>query len=328
MTDWYVRVPASTSNLGPGFDVLGMAVDVFLDLRFESGGDSFRLVREGTLAELEGPPEADLTVQALSESLEPNPQGEVDMADPLGRLPPGTLTLCSEIPVGRGLGSSGAARTAGRILGLLLAEAPVDRNEVVDWVARREGHPDNAAPAVLGGLVAAWRPEDGPVRSVPLPVSGGLGWAFAAPGVSLATQASREALPEAVPHQTAVRNAARLALLLPALAAGDGPLIADAMVDEIHVPFRLPLIPGAPEAVEAGRKAGAWAVTLSGAGSGLVAVTPPDRAWDVGEVMARAFEAATGDEGGVHRVIRPWSSGAVWSDEPLSDAPNRIAEKG
>ncbi|HSG50133.1 MAG TPA: homoserine kinase [Longimicrobiales bacterium] len=324
MIDPWVRVSASTSNLGPGFDVLGLALDLFLEARFHPGPEPFVLRRRGTLESLRTLPEEDLLVHAMVEALSGNSLAVDDMRGLMRtHLPRGTLEVTSRIPVGCGLGSSAAAGVAGRILGLLLAGHPVDRHELLSRVTAREGHPDNAAPAVFGGLVAGAVSAAGEVRAVPLPLSPRLAWVFAAPGVPLATRESREALPETVPHRTAVRNAGRLALLLPALAAGDGPVLAEAMTDELHVPYRMPLIPGARDAAEAGRRAGAWAVTLSGAGSGLVAVTPPERARAVGEAMAAAFQAVPAARGGGYHVLRPWLAGAQWGrGEPTPPEPS------
>jgi homoserine kinase len=312
MTAFWVRVPASTSNLGPGFDVLGMAVDAFLEAEWTPGGNDLRMSREGSLATASWPDAEDLVVRGLGVGTEDD-------------LPPvGTLRVRSSIPVGGGLGSSAAARIAGRVLGRLGRGDAVDRDRLVGEVTRAEGHPDNAAPAVMGGLVAArWDPGQ-EVVTRPLPVSLRLGWVYAMGSGGLSTRAAREALPARVDHAAAVRNAARLAILLPALAAGDGPALREAMTDELHVPFRLPLIPGAADAVRAGEDAGAWAVTLSGAGAGLLGVTPPGAEDAVGRAMAAALEEAAGESS--FRILHPWLPGTRWGVGPLSPPdPGRFA---
>lgn len=317
---FWVRVPASTSNLGPGFDVLGMALDVFLEAEFRPGGSDLELRLQGTLTPFGSDPASDLFHDALCHAM-----GVASLTDdaPDGDLPRGILTVDSSIPIGRGLGSSAAALVAGRVAGHLLSGRDPDPPELVSWVTAREGHPDNAAPAVLGGLVAASIDGRGRVRTAELPLSPGLGWVFAAPHLPLPTRASRGVLPDQVPRDVAVRTAGRMALLLPALASGDGPALAHAMADELHVPFRLPLIPGATTAVQAGLDAGAWAVTLSGAGSGLLAVTPDGAREEVGAAMARAFQEAPGTGGGFFRVVRPWRDGTGWgAGEPRGRGGN------
>lgn len=332
---FWVRVPASTSNLGPGFDCLGMAVDRFLTLEYtpdgvsgDPGGEGERaarseaegaarggtpVVRGGTLAALGASggwdAQGDLVLEHM---LEVKGDKRLEKSK-MGPWTEGRLSMHSEIPLGRGLGSSAAARVAGHVARLLLEDQKPNISSIVSRVAEAEGHPDNAAPAVLGGLVAA-RMGSPPV---PLPVSSGLGWAFAAPGTPLSTQDARRVLPDLVPHRVAVRNAARLALLIPALAAGDGPLLARAMEDELHVPFRLPLIPGGREAIRAAMEAGAWAVTLSGAGSGLLAVTPRDSDRAVAQAMGEAFRASGAGGEGVAWPVRPCLEGAAWGLGPL-----------
>lgn len=290
-----VRVPASTSNLGPGFDCLGLAMDRHLHLRWSEEGGS-GLVRSG-----ERPPTG--FGDRLSGGL----------AD-LGLPDTGTLEIRSEIPVGRGLGSSAALAVALEVLHAVRRGKAVDRMGLLGTVAGGEGHPDNAAPAVLGGLVTVTMSE-GRVSAIPLPLSDRLGWAWAAPSEPAATETMRAALPDRVTHAAAVRNAARLAHLLPALAAGDGPVLARAMQDELHVPMRLPLIRGGVAARNAALDAGAWACTISGAGSGMIAVCPMEDVHSVTAAMVDAFRRVDPNPDGVVGLeLRPDLRGARWGE--------------
>ena len=298
-----VVVPGSTSNLGPGFDCLGLAVDRHLVLEWLPAG------RGGVRVRGERPPEGfgDRLAGGLTD---------------LGLPEDGTLEVDSTIPVGRGLGSSAALAVGLHLLKARISGFDASLEGTLQSVAELEGHPDNAAPALLGGLVAATR-HDGRVSAIPLPVSERIGWAWAAPGVPAETQAMRAALPGRVERAAAVRNAARLAHLIPALAAGDGDTIGWAMGDELHVPYRLPLIPGAEAARAAALEAGAWACTISGAGSGLIAASPRDRTALVVRAMEDAFrrddpspEAARAFE------LRPDLQGARWETD-VSRPPDR-----
>ncbi len=327
---FWVRVPGSTSNLGPGFDALGMAVDTFLEATWASSeGEALAVTRSGTLADAPWPPEDDLVVRVLGETFRDKRRSDPRITDPASGSAAGLegrLHLHSEIPLGRGLGSSAAARIAGAVLGRLLSVGAAERRDVLADAAAREGHPDNAAPAVLGGLVASTLDETGAVTAIPLPLSMRIGWVLATPGVELATNRARTVLPDQISRAAAVRNTGRLTLLLPALGAGDGPLLAVAMEDELHVPYRLPLVPGGAEAVAAAREAGAWGVTLSGAGSGLLAAVPRGAEAEVGEAMVRAFQAHPDAQGGSWRALEPWNAGVQWGVGPLRPpGPERFA---
>ncbi len=277
-----VRVPASTSNLGVGFDCLGLALDRSLTACYEPGAGPLRLERQGFAADVDGPPEQDLLMRVFRARSAAG-----------GREGRGLLRVDSRIPVGKGLGSSAAAVVAGLLLadaarGAPAAERPALLADAVAW----EGHPDNSAPALYGGLVAIAAGEDGRAHPFPLPLAEGIGVAFAAPAAGLPTAAARAALPERVPHGAAARGLGRMAALVRGLETGDAELIRLGLLDELHVRHRLPLIPGAAAALAAAVEAGAWGATISGGGSGLVALGPPERMAAVADAMAALFREA------------------------------------
>lgn len=305
-----VRVPGSTSNLGAGFDCIGLAVQRRLTAAYEPGPEPLRIVREGTLAALHVSPEDDALLRAFAAEL--RRRGHTGEAD---SRPTGTIRAASDIPIGRGLGSSAAAIVAGLALAAAARGGPADPAELLARATELEGHPDNAAPALHGGLVAVARDADGCVRAVPLPLSPALGLAYAAPGEEVSTAMAREALPDTVHHDLAARGLGRMAALLRGLATAEPELLRIGFADELHVPHRLPLVPGATAATDAARRAGAWAVTISGAGSGLIAVCPPDRAAAVADAMAAAFRREAGPEGVVGFPAPPERDGLIVEPE-------------
>lgn len=197
------------------------------------------------------------------------------------------LRVHSDIPVSRGLGSSSAARVAAVMLLKRASNAPIDPHEVFREAAAQEGHPDNAGPAVFGGLVlAAGRPT-------PLAIDPGVGVALAVPERAVETERARAMLPAEFARDVVVSQAARAAALVTGLARGDGEAIGYGMVDQLAVPLRKQLIPGFDEAVTAGRAAGAFGVTISGSGSTLLALAPVAA---VGTVAAAMADALTRNE--------------------------------
>lgn len=258
-----VRVPASTSNLGAGFDCLGLALDLWLEARVVPGKGS--PIYTGAL---DGFDRADDVTARLVGPLE-----ERDMH----------LEVQSDIPVGRGLGSSAAAIVAGIALRHLVAGEPISRDALFREAVEHEGHPDNAGPAVFGGLVlSAHRPEAVQVHEA-------LGIALAVPESVVDTKEARAMLPQDFPRDVAILQASSAASLLLGLTTGNGALVGFGMDDHIAAPYRKRLIPGFDAAVEAGRAAGAYGVTISGSGSTLVAVTPREKTRAVADAMAQAL---------------------------------------
>lgn len=282
-----VRVPASTSNLGAGFDCVGVAVGRWLRLSVRRAGSGARgaapvtLERAGTLAALDGPVEQDWLYRGFAAACRRAGQP----------VPPGlVLAAESEIPVARGLGSSAAAAVAGAVAASTLLDLALDAHAVAALATELEGHPDNVAPAVFGGATLVVGGPDGDVVT-PLVVHASLAFVFAVPDFTIETKHARAVLPATLPHAQAVRAAAKSAALVQGLACGDARLLAAALDDVLHVPFRRALVRGYDEVTDAGRQAGAYGATLSGSGPTLLALAPAAQAAAVGAAMVRAWRA-------------------------------------
>jgi homoserine kinase len=280
MTSVVVRVPASSANLGPGFDCLGLALDLWNETTVSDGGSGIRVENEGAWHDRMGTGADHLVVRAVFHYLDsrglPRPQGLA-------------VHCRNRIPPGSGLGSSAAAVLTGLLAGSALAGDSADPDVILPLAAQLEGHADNAAPALLGGLTAVATGTDGRLIVRKLPVRP-LVVAVSVPDLYLPTRKARAALPRQVLLADAAANAGRMLMVTQALAGGDLDLLARVMDDNLHQPYRLPLIPGAHKAMQAAREAGAAAVALSGAGPGLLAFCR-ENVQAVAEAMTRAFES-------------------------------------
>jgi homoserine kinase len=286
MTTVRVRVPASTSNLGGGFDCIGIAIDRWLrvDARLSSeNAEAVRLVRGGTLGAIGCAPTEDLIYRGFAIA-----------CDAAGQDLPRALVLDaeSEIPVGRGLGSSAAALLAGAaaanaLLGLGLADFAI-----AHLCADIEGHGDNVGPCLLGGAVFASLGAPPGLVLAPIAVHPSLRLVFAVPDFPVDTHLARAALPASLSHADARLAAATSAALVLGLERGDHALLAVGLEGPLHVPYRRPLVRGYDVVVDAARSAGAIGATLSGSGSAIVALVEPPHTRAVADAMTSAWGAS------------------------------------
>ena len=253
-----VRVPATTANIGPGFDSMGCALALYDRLTCE-------VLPAGELR-ICGCPAAYQNEDNLAV------QGYRAVLKRLGLPDEGlSLTIEAEIPVCRGLGSSAAMIAGGAAAANLLHGAFLSSAELLAVTNEIEGHPDNLAPAIYGGLTASLV-EDGIPRTV-LPLSPTLRWVAAIPNFELSTHIARAVLPKKVAFTDAVYNASHAAVLAGALGSGDRELIAMALRDRLHQPYRESLIPEYGKVKAAAEQCGAIAFCISGAGPTLLALT-------------------------------------------------------
>lgn len=277
-----IRVPATSANLGPGFDSLGLALDLWNETVFILAVE-FSVQVKGEGAQRLSTGENNLIIRSAQR-----------LAERVGKtLPPFHAHCTNHIPPGSGLGSSAAAVLTGLLGANALLGRPLLNEEILNLGTEIEGHSDNIAPALLGGLVVSTM-DTGKV--IAHKIVGGehaspLHFTVIVPDFHLPTREARAALPEHVALKDAIHNISRAVLVTESLRRGDLDLLGKAMTDTLHQPHRLPLIPGANEAMDAAKGAGASAVALSGAGPSLIAFSSKqDPA--IGEAMQRAFESA------------------------------------
>ena len=274
-----IKVPATSANLGPGFDSLGLALDLWNETTITLAIEfSIRVKGEG--AEVLATGKNNLIIRAAQR-----------LAEAAGRsLPPFHTDCVNQIPLSSGLGSSAAATLTGLMAGNVLLGNPFLREEILAIATKMEGHPDNVAPALMGGLVVSTI-ENGKVIARQIPTAVPLYVTFVLPDFHLPTKEARAALPEKVSMKDAVYNISRAVLVTEAFRNGDMDLLGKVMTDTLHQPYRLKLIPGAEVAMSAAKEAGAAAVALSGAGPSLIAFSSKAEP-GIGEAMKRAFEQA------------------------------------
>lgn len=293
-----VRVPASTSNVGPGFDALGIALDLHLVVAWKAA-ERTRVERRGAIAESVLPVGSDPVLRGMRRA--------AILAG--AELPPGEIAVEASFPPARGLGASGAGLAAGLLLGNRLTGGKIQREALLEEAIALEGHPENAAAAFLGGAHWSAPGADGHWIHLPVALHKELRFLVVIPPYPLSTERAREVLPASVPFPRAAAQARRVPLLLAGLRTLDPALLRAGIADDLHVPARLPLLAGAASMLEFANQAGALATTISGAGSALLVLT---RARDADTLQAR-LEARVrrlwGEAGAVART-RVYSDGA------------------
>jgi homoserine kinase len=277
-----VLVPATSGNIGPGFDVLGLALNWQNELRVE------------VLKAVSGPPE--IVVQGEGENTLPRDSRNIIFKTMAGvfskakrRVPRLKLICFNRIPLARGLGSSAAAYLSALLAANRLLNDRFGLEQILDWAAEMEGHPDNVAPALFGGVCASGLFEGG-VVSVQLPIPT-VRLVAVIPDFELSTKRARAVLPRYIPLKDAVFNLSAVALL-PFALSGQGHLLKYILNDRWHEPYRAKLIPGFSLVKEAALKAGALGVTLSGAGPTMLGFAAKTNVARVGHVMRKAFETS------------------------------------
>lgn len=256
---WFsVRVPASSANLGPGFDSLGLALGVYLTCRFRRA-PALSIRAEGRDArQISTSPDNLIwqTAVAVAKSL--------DLS-----MPPIELEIRNDIPLGKGMGSSAAALTAGVVIADRLLELNWKPPRILDEAARLEGHPDNVAPCTLGSIVASAIDSGGVTRAVRLGFPQRFGLAVIVPDFDLPTSKARSVLPSGYSRADAVFNVQRASLLIAALATGSTWAFPAALEDRFHQPYRAALVPGLEDILKL-RAPGLLGCCLSGAGPSIL----------------------------------------------------------
>lgn len=295
MSDLRVRVPASSANLGPGFDTFALALPLLAEFELRPA-KTWSVTVEG---DGQGIPPDDENLFVVSARAVAKAAGRELVAQ--------HVTQRSAIPIARGLGSSAAAIVGGAVAANALLGEPFDRRTLLRIASEVEGHADNVAAALYGAFTVAMPDDGGPVATrLVFPRT----WrvCLLIPGRPLSTEQARAVLPAQVSRDDAVFNVAHGAVLIAAVMRADGALLALAMVDRLHQAARTKLVPALGEIITAAREAGAFGAALSGAGPSVLAVAPTRLAPRVVAAMEEAAAAAGAPGRG--RVVRVRAAGA------------------
>ncbi len=260
----HVRIPATSANVGSGFDAVGIALNYFNDIYFTADDSADTIT-----VEIDG-----LGKDEIPMVFADNLVGKAMMAA-AGKngkdLPKGgKLHLVNRIPPGRGMGSSSAAIVGGILLADALTGAKMSKEDMLTLATEMEGHPDNVAPALFGGLAVSIM-EGGKTMTNVIPVGDELSFITVSPDVEIFTEDARAVLPSEIAYKSAVFNVSRVSFLVSAFVTKQYDRLKYGLQDELHVPYRIKLIPGGKDVLCAAEDAGALGATISGSGSTLIA---------------------------------------------------------
>lgn len=295
-----VRVPATTANMGPGYDVLGMALSQYSTFQCQED-DKISLSIKGLESEklVNQDHEANLVVRSMNHLFK-----YVD------KYPKGyTLEIINDIPLARGMGSSASAIVGGLLVANYLVGANLDQDEILKLATRIEGHPDNVAPALMGNIVLSTKAPDDQVIYHSIKPFDDLTCVLFIPDYEVSTSMSRAVLPQSISMADAVHTSGHLSLMLAGFMTGNKDLIGQTMVDRLHEPYRKSLIKNFDDFKASALEVGAFAFSLSGSGSTIIAYCDHDSAPHV----KRAFKEISQKYSisGTSKIIAPCSQGAV-----------------
>lgn len=294
-----VKVPASTANLGPGFDTLGMALNLYSWIEMKPAASTVFRLHGGNLEGL--PTDKSNLVYQVAQSV---------FAEAGVILPELEISMKSDIPLTRGLGSSASAIVGALFAANLLIGEPLSQAKLFDMATALEKHPDNVGASLFGGIITAvWDGSHADVLRIEPPAD--LEVLVAIPDFQLSTSKAREALPKQISLQDAVYNVSRTSLLTAALAAGRLDLISAAMRDRLHQPYRASLVPGMARILQEATAHGALGAALSGAGPTLLCLT--DRRQGTDDQLESFLLEVLGEQGIAAQTMRlkPCTLGAV-----------------
>ena len=295
-----VKVPATTANMGPGYDVLGMALSQYSTFQCQED-DKISLSIKGLESEklVNQDHEANLVVRSMNHLFK-----YVD------KYPKGyKLEIINDIPLARGMGSSASAIVGGLLVANYLVGANLDQDEILKLATQIEGHPDNVAPALMGNIVLSTKAPDDQVIYHSIQPFDDLTCVLFIPDYEVSTSMSRAVLPQSISMADAVHTSGHLSLMLAGFMTGNKDLIGQTMVDRLHEPYRKALIKNFDDFKASALEAGAFAFSLSGSGSTIIAYCDHDSAPHV----KRAFKEVSQKYSisGTSKIIAPCSQGAV-----------------
>ena len=276
-----IRIPATTANLGSGFDCLGLALKLYLNLEIEE-------IKEGLVIEYQGEGAEKFSVKkdtliGKSAELVLKKMGQDKFKKGL------RIKVFNQIPITRGLGSSASAIIGGIVGAARLYNIDLTNQEMLELALSLEGHMDNIVPALIGGLTLAYKTGQEEIKWTRIKTSSDLRIVVAIPEFSLNTKEMRKVLPQKVALPEAIFNLSRSALLVNALQNSNWDVLAEAMEDRLHQPYRAPFIPGIKDMFSQIKKTGLAGVALSGSGPSVVSLTKKGREETICKIMKNVF---------------------------------------